>query len=453
MIFPDVYSSDFKANDFKLAKEAIDFAVSNYNNTSFIRSKLQKIYDSYNGIIDPKRHESLTKPFGIQSKTEYKHYNFGLNKVKILVGEFLSTNIDPRVETADEEQLNAKFEKFLERKAMIALKEPIMEARQNGYDVFPGVAEEMEDEEKFLSPKNFKTENERLLTKYLIRKVKADRLKLKLKQNLIDAVNTSMIFGKVETVNGVDSYRRISPLNALYMDIDTEGFMEESPYVGEKRRLYYHQILKEFDLSESKDKKKIERIKELASMETSTDMNAATNPTLNSGSLIDVYTIEFKTFNSVSYFKISPNPEATIREIPEDDYNKNRKKYEADVKKGRYEIQRVVREEVWEISRIGTDIYERIRPVERQVSQTENRKLRAKYNYILLMMDMVEGVRIPIQYVISKLDETYNDTMFLINRELRKPSGNALGLNVGFLPKKTPYDKIMTELVDDGTIR
>jgi hypothetical protein len=69
-------------------------------------------------------------------------------------------------------------------------------------------------------------------------------------------------------------------------------------------------------------------------------------------------------------------------------------------------------------------------------------------------MDNVEGMRIPIQSVIAKLDNSYNDVQFLINKEVKKPSGSALGINMGFIAKEAgTYKDVMTELTDDGTIR
>lgn len=452
MDFPDVYTSDFRAEKFKLAKEAIDYAITEFNSSQSLRRAFQKVYDSYNGIVNPKEHESLTKPFGIQSKNEYTHYNFGLNKVKTLVGEFLSTDIDPRVETVDEDKVNEKFEKYLERKAMLELKPQINEARQNGYDVLPGMAEQMEDPETFLSPENFKTENERLLTKYLKNKIKSDRLKTKFKTNLIDVINTCVVVGKIDTVNGTDTYRPISPMNAMFFDSDGDGLLEDSPYVGEKRSLHYHQIIKEFNVGEKEvDVRK--RLKELGGYGDQTDLLSDNQTRRYRGQLIDTYTMEFKTIADVSYFKIPHDSTAIIREIPSDEYNRRRKKYDKEVLNGEYEIVKVIHEEVWEITRIGADIYRNIRKTVRQSNRLENKKLRANYNYIVMLVDTVEGQRIPLQHVISKLDKAYNDTMFLINRELRKPSGSALGINMGFLPRKVSYNQIMTELIDEGTLR
>jgi len=452
MDFPDVYTSDFKANDFKLAKEAIDFAVTEFNSMKTIRQAIQKVYDSYNGIVDPKSHESLTKPFGKESKNKYTHYNFGLNKVKTLVGEFLSTDIDPRVETIDEDKVNQKFEQYLERKAMLDLKPQIDAAREDGYNVFPGIADQMNDPEKFLSPENFKTENERLLTKYLKKKIVSDKLKTKFKQNLIDVINACIIAGKVDTVNGMDTYRRISPLSVMYMSSDDDGLLEHSPYLGEHRKLFYHQVIKEFNIGEDEKEVK-EKIKELAGFSGQTDLYSQANESAYRGKQIDVYTIEFKTASDVSYFKMPNDDTQIIKEIPAEEYRRRRKRHDRAVLNGEYEIISVVHEEVWEISRIGQDIYRNIRKTQRQTNRIEHKKLRANYNYTVMIVDSVEGQRIPLQYVISKLDEAYNDTMFLINRELRKPSGSALGINMGFLPTGISYEQIMTELIDDGTLR
>jgi hypothetical protein len=452
MEFPDVYTSDFKAEKFKLAKEAIDYAVSHYESTSGFRNALSKIYDSYNGIVDPKKHESITKPFGKESKTKYIHYNYGLNKAKTLVGEYLATDIDPRVETIDEDNIAKKYKKYLMHKAFLEIKEELLLMKENGYDVFPGMIEEMHNEKHFLAPENFKTENERLLTKYLVDKIKKDKLKLKFRQVLVDSINTCILFGKVDTVNGMDTFRRISPLNALFMDMDTEGFLEDSPYIGEKRLMHYHQVIKEFDI-DSSEKELHEKIREMARLEGLTDSEARAGVNKNKGLLIPVYTIEFKTMANVTYFKRDKREGSIIREISNEDYLKRKKQYEADQKNGKIEIIRVISEEVWEISRIGKDIYRNIRRVPKQISTLENKKLRARYDYVIMLTDTVEGMRIPIQHIISKLDDAYNDVMFLINKELRKPNGDAMGINMGLLPHKVGYNDVMHDVYDDGVVQ
>ena len=450
MEFPDIYNQDFKKKDFDLAKKAIDFAIDTYEGQQSLRQELNKMYDSYNGIVDPKAHESLTKPFGKRLKTKYIHYNYGLNKVKTLVGEFLSSPMDPTVETIDDEQVNKKYEKFLEHKAMLDIKPQIQLAQEQGYDVFPGMMEQMENEKDFLAPNNFKTENEVVLTKYLKKKIQSERLKLKFKQNIIDGICTCLLCGKVETLNGIDSVRRISPTLAMFLEYETEGFFDESPYLGEKRYMFKHQIIKEFNITDKEELKKLQ------------DWGDKPNDYLrdksfqykNGALLYPVYTIEFKTIANSVYLKIDRSAEVPyIREIDEKEYLDILRITE---KNKNYKVEpiRLYIEEVWEISRIGADMYKRIQRVVKQANGTENKKLRAKYNYVFFGMDNVEGMRIPIQSVIAKLDNSYNDVQFLINKEVKKPSGSALGINMGFIAKEAgTYKDVMTELTDDGTIR
>lgn len=451
MEFPDIYNQDFKEKDFEKAKQAIDFAVEHYEGQQSLRHEVSKLYDSYNGIIDPKAHESLTKPFGKRLKAKYIHHNFGLNKVKTLIGEFLSAPMDPNVETIDEEQVNKKYDKYLERKAMVDLRPQIQLAQEQGYDVFPGMVEQMDDQQEFLVPNNFKTENEIVLTKYLKNKIRKERLKLKFKQNVVDGICSCVLTGKVETVNGVDTYRRISPLNAMFLEYETEGFFEESPYLGEKRYMFKHQVIKEFDITSKNDLEKLEQW----GSKPAEFLKDKSYQYKNGSLLYPVYTIEFKTVANNIYFKIDRSSDVPyIREIQEKEYDSIKKIAEKKKDNHTVEVVKIYVEEVWEISRIGTDMYKNIHRVVKQANAIENKKLRARYNYIFFGMDNVEGVRVPIQSVIAKLDNAYNDVQFLISKEIRKPSGNALGINMGFISKEAGgYKDVMTELTDDGTIR
>lgn len=447
MQFPDLYRSDFKKNDFEKVKRALDFAISLYENSSSKRTAIIKNYDSYNGIVDPKSYESLVKPYGKLSKTKYVHYNNGLNKIKTLIGEFLGSPIDPKVETINEEHINKKFDKFLESKAFVDIKSQIETAKLAGYDLFPGMLEEMDDEENFLSPKNFMTENERILTKYLKDKIKKSKLKLKFKKNMIDIICSNEMFGRVETINGIDDYRAISPIYSMSLDSGEDGFCEDQPYIGEKRMLFLNQIIKEFDITSEKE---IEEIKAWE-QDPGTFLQANTYERKNNALLIPVYTIEFKTVANNRYFKFDHTTEEPyIREITKDEYEKRIKNNNPDSK---IELQKLYIEEVWEASRIGQTMYKKIKRTTRQANTLKNNKLYARYNYIHLVAEDVNGMSIPIQSVISKLDRTYNDIMFLINKELKKPSGNALAINQGYLPSKTNHETVMNELTEDGVIK
>ena len=451
MEFPDIYNSDFKKDDYKLAKQAIDFAVQQYESQTALRVELAKLYDSYNGIVNQKDNESITKPFGKRLKTPYTHWNFGLNKVKTLVGEFLSSPMDPIVETIDDDQVNKKYEKFLERKAMLDLKPQIQTAQQSGYNIYPGMVEQMDDEQEFLAPKNFKTDNEVILTKYLKKKIISDRLKLKFKSNIIDGICSCLLCSKIETVNGVDTVRHISPLKAMFMEYETEGFFEDSPYVGEKRYLFKHQIIKELGITDPKDLKTLDDWK--ASPQ---NMLQDKSYQYKNGELMyPVYTIEFKTIANITYIKIDKTTSEIpyIREIQEKEYLLLEKTKQKNPNL-QIDIVKLFIEEVWEITRVGMNMYKNIKRTVRQANTIENRKLRARYNYVLFGMDNVEGIRVPIQSIIAKLDKSYNDVQFLLAKEIKKPTGSALGINMGYLDKNAgSFKDVMTELSEEGTIR
>jgi len=455
MSFPIVENYDFSKNggENKETQQALDYAIAQHYSQKIRRERIQKYYNAHNGIISQKELDSITKFTGKNSKTKFISYKIGRSKLKLVHGEFLSININPIVHTTNRDAQNRKMKKYQRAYAMSLIKDKLETVRQMGFDVYPGVTIPDKDDDKAWNIRNFMLTNEIAMQDILEDKLTNERLKEKFYRTFIDVTIVSEMHGVVErNADGTDTFRAISADNAMFEESVDDPLLERSPYRGEVRLMYPHEILTnpEFNLTE-KDKKWIRE-------------NSGTTDNYESGSMekvgghpaFRVYTLQWKGLRSV-YFKTSYRsdskvPYTTI--LSEEYYKKNIKKIKKDVADGRYKIEEMEREIVWKASKIGNGIYTAAEVNENMIQiYNENGKFTAEYDYIGILLNTVNGYRVSLQEMVYELERVYDIVRFQINRELKKPHGPVITMDEALLPKKKYISDIKFELSEDGILR
>ena len=114
MPFPEITDKDFSLGGTKNqdVHDILDYAVTQWESRYERRKRLEKLYNSHNGIIDQAEIESITKMTGQKSKTKYIKYRLGRSKLKQLHGEFLEISITPTVRTTNRDAQNRKMDKY-----------------------------------------------------------------------------------------------------------------------------------------------------------------------------------------------------------------------------------------------------------------------------------------------------------------------------------------------------
>lgn len=453
MAFPDITDIDF-SKDQKKVKEMLDYAVDQYESRRERRARLEKLYSSYNGIIDKAEIDSIIKTTGKKSKTKYVKYRLGRTKMKQLHGEFLEIPIKAQVATVNREAQNEKMQKYKTMLGMAIAKPQIEQVRSMGYDVFPGMEIPDKSNKKFWDVNNFKLANERVMGTIIKDKLINQRLKTQFYQNFVDLTIAAEMFGKNERdADGIDTYRYIPAKYAMYEETVFDPNLERSPYLGEVRPLYYHEILTNPEFKLNKDQKDI--LKE-ARQDYNTDSLSKMSEMINGNVAFYVYTIQWKGLEKV-YLKTS---EAKGSSVPykmilsEEYYDENKVKIEKDVKAKKYKVEIFYREIVWTASRIHKDIYT-IAKKEKFIIQrlNENGKFRADFDYTGLLFSTVNGWRVSVQEVIYELERIYDDIRFMINKEIRKIRGDTLIYDDAFLPKGKQFIDILHSVSEDGVVR
>ncbi len=461
MGFPAIADKDYSkgGSDNKDMREMLDYAVNQWQSRSARRKRLEQLYNSHNGIINDHEIEAITKMTGQKSKTKYVKYRLGRSKLKQLHGEFLEINLTPTVSTTNRAAQNRKMEKYKAQLGLALSKAYIEKARAMGYDVFSGMKiPDLKDKQKW-SVNNFKLENEIAMQTIIDDKLVNEKLKMQFYSNFVDMTIAAEIYGKVErNINGIDTYRAIGPKFAMYEENVSDLFLTRSPYLGEVRYMYPHEIAtdKEFALEDSQ----ISLLKDEQSGYSDADRDGSLEM-IDGVPAIPVYTIQWKGLEPV-YCRTSPTSGSEIpykRILSIDYYNENQKKLEKEdaeyfATHGTHILKKTYREVVWTGSKIGKNIYTKARK-ENDIIQVlnDNGIYNAQFDYCGMLFNTVNGTRVSIQEIIYELEKVYDDIRFMINKELKKIRGSSLIYDDAFLPKGKRFTDVFHEISEDGVVR
>lgn len=454
MSFPSITDQDLSLEKNKgLVKQALDFAVANFQAKSSERRELQELYDSYNGYVSKSRIQSIIRRHGKASKTKYINYHIGRNKMKQVHGEFLQIGFDPTVHTINRDASNRKMEKYKNLLGLAYSKPEIEKIRSQGFNVFPGVEFPDLNDKSIWSVNNFKLANEEILQHFISDKRLTQEIVSIFYNNWIDLTITSGVFGKVERdMNGIDTYRFIPFPLAIFLEDINDPYLKRSPYIGEMRPMYLHDILtsSEFDLSPS-DVTKIKGLfEDQQSIGNSNDDYFTVTET---GRAINTYTVQVKGVvpYHVKVEKDKNGGEPYKMPFSVEYFNANEAKIRKDVKNGKYELITRYREVVWTLVRIGQDIY--LKPTKNtKLIQVLNKngKYNVEYDYCGMLFNTVNGKRVSLQSLISEYENLYNDLRYYINKEIRKIKGNFTVIDEAFKDPKKQVRDLVYDIDEDG---
>jgi len=79
MLFPELTDKDYseKGIENEDVHSILDYAVTQWDSRGERRKRLERLYNSHNGIIDEAEIDAITKMTGQKSKTKYDKYRLG----------------------------------------------------------------------------------------------------------------------------------------------------------------------------------------------------------------------------------------------------------------------------------------------------------------------------------------------------------------------------------------
>lgn len=462
-----IYEPENANNQEKICKQCIDYATNYYN--GYRRRQIKKItllVDSYNGTTDAKNFTYLNETYGKANLAHYVDYRLGRPKVDALVGEFLARPLNGTIYTINKEAKSRKLQNYEFTLGRWAANEQLEAQKQMvGYDVFEGMqlpkvsTPDGPDQATAKPDYNIKETNERImqtLVKMFIEKENNGQdAKSRFASNYLDVLISAECFGKVDiTRDNKLQFREIDPRNALFEEIDRDPFMSLTPYIGEARLMFIHDILSEFELTPTQ-KQNLYEIRDRwdPNVNTSSEQWRNNYRLVEKNLAVMVYTIEWYVpkpfYTKVVKDPNNPNGQPYRKALSTEYYNKNYKQILRDVENGKYTIETKYKRTIWETTRIGADMYVNMREKPNIIGSLDN-PYTTKYSYTGMLLNTRDGVRISLLETLENISRLFNMVMFQLGRELAKAKGKVVTYDRAYLPKGKTMKDVMYKLTNDG---
>lgn len=448
----DVSEIEKNKNNKQWYKDAIDYAIRRHFSDRQRRLiRIRRMYNGYNGIINEADFAQYNKTYGKANMVKYIDYRLCRTKIDHIIGEQLESPINGTVYTTNPD---AHVRRLEAAEAIIGLHHAaskIKDLREKvGVNVFDGMQPPQVPEGKTifetLSPKS---KNERNMQLILDRQIDDMGMKMHFSENMGDLTLTSECFGKAYIDDdGNVKYRTVPPELFMSEESERDPFLEKSPYRGECRKLFEHDVLKEFRLN----KADADKLRSISKGEASTDGFTEHYETINGALAFLVYTIEWMGCEC-SYIKKYTDKQGNPgeAEISSDYYERNKKKIDYEIEQGKYTLDVKYKFVLYEATRIGHEIYVNLEKSKNIPFSNENPSW-TDYHYIGMLFNTKGGVRVSIKQLTEHIDRMYNMVMWQINRELAKSKGKVLFYDLALLPKGKELKDVMHNMTNDQIV-
>ncbi len=439
-------------------KRCIDYGISLLDYQDSNRTKMDRLYLSYNGQRSLDSIKWLTESNGIEHRAKFVSYKVGLAKQKLLEGEWLRRPLNAVVQTVN---MQAKSEKMAHMDfmtgAMIAKPELETIKQVAGVDVMEGAPiPESEDDPLWqkMSPKDKEEDTMQII---INEQIKSLGLIRKLGENFKDARIVSKCFGKIEiNQKGDVDYIWIDPRNAIHEYIDGDDFLEKSTIKGCRQTMPLHQAILRDTFTKS-EREQLENA--IAAFGNAAGVTRNRIRNVNKQTMIDVIHVEWKSVRP-SYYKIMPKTPMQLeyddstteitKEIPAEIYERNKAKYDKGVANGEFKIETKYDEDLWEGTCYGGIIYKRIQRKPFQMRRVDAPATIMDSSYIGCLFGTTDGTRISLQELIENFDLAFDVCEYQIMKELNRAKGKVLGFDLAAMPKNSTLAKVVHGITDDG---
>lgn len=443
----------------EVAKAMIDFAITHYRNDNPRIQSITARKNGYNGKVSNEKRASVEKIKGVHdTNAKFTSYRLARSKIDLRIGEWLKEPLNTTVHTTNDSQQKVKNRLQNIHKGLNDLKDEVQKLRDNKIsNPYNGMQPLPLDEKGMVKDEAMLT-NEIIMQRLLNDFIDRDNLKMKLYSNRLEMLLASETYGRVQLgANGV-CYEPIDTRHRMVMESDLDPFCDNSPYSGEYKPMFLHQILTNYELEP-------DDVALLKAVETSSESRSQWKdyyfrPETASKGQYDTYTIQFYSYEPWSVHKVRKNEETGEEyrdEITTDYYQKFKKSIRSDVKKKKYSLDIKKKEYLWEQTRIGPNIYTKPRKVENIVGSW-NDPYKTQSDYISMVFNRVDGDSVSFYDLLDAIDYQYDMVRYMINRELYKFKGTALVYDRAYLPKitqinqKDPYAEILAKIINDGVV-
>lgn len=459
--FPSQITRVTSKNLEQICKQAIDYAVNlHYSRRQNRIQRITKSKNSYAGYVSVDGRDYLNNAYGPDNIVQYVDYRLSKKKIDIIAGEWLEAPLNSTVYSINSAAKTAKFDNLVMANSIKSHKEQIKKLREvAGVNVYNGVDIDM-DEKTLMDMMSAKSRNEMIMNYMLKKYIKTNGLKSDLLSNLMDVLLGAECYGKVYLdAFGRPKYRPIDNRFALYQESDNDPYLERSPYWGEQRPMFAHEILMEYPTLKPDEVEMIEEWGRNGAPGSDSINGSGYITNYGNTHLINTYAIEFLMFepNTTKKEKTIKNGESIEikNDLSNDYYVDNEGKLKKGVEKGMWQLDTKYRPILYEAVRIEGTIYTNLKKKGNVIASVENP---TKYHssYTGMLLNTINGERISLQESLEEIKEQYNVVRFQINRELAKSKGLVIMYDRAFLPKDPhtneplSFDKVLYKMVNEG---
>lgn len=454
-IFPrqDVSEAEKNKDGKQWYKDAVDYGADSYCTSYSTRwSRIEKNQNGYNGVITANEFDFLNNAYGGENKAKYIDYRLCRSQIDNLGGEQLIIPLNGHVYVTNPEAKSKILDEISVPVGMHYVQDKIKALREKvGVDVFNGMQPpQVPDGKTIFDTLSTKSKAEVTMQTIMDLQIEEMKLKIQLHNNFIDTVLNSECFGKVYIDSDGNVKMRAIPIeNAIFDESQGDNFGDNSPGLGERREMFYHEILKEFNLT----KEQANELREMQTNVPSCDHQGINYPRINGAQAYSVYTYEWIGLQAermkVWKDKVTGEDRETL--FSSEYYEKNEKKIERERKNGKYEVVTKYKFVLYEATRIGHNMYVNMGPVQYMPTDLSHPAWTMR-RYVLLLYGTVGGVRVSIKQLTEHIDRTYNMIMFQINRELAKAKGRVIGVDLAALKKGTTQKQALYNITNEGVI-
>lgn len=431
------------------SKKGKDWGIQNVENiirmagmSNLIYSNDKINYDLYNNIIDRKDFTYVTNPYGLSEELPAKlnNYNIITPKLKLLEGEEIKRPFNFRVAAVNADAVSQIEEKRKQLLLQYLEAELIAELQAQGIQVQnPETGETMtpEEIEKYMnySDADIRESIANKIAKYLIPQ---QNLIYKWNKGFKDALITAKEFYYVGIENSEPICTNVNPLGLKYDKNPDLDFIQDGQWACETKFCTTSEIIDSYfeDLSD----KEIDQIDtrsfrgvdlgldptdgKISITYTAPSLQEDTNSSMSN--YIPVTRVEWKSLRKIGFLKFYDERFEEQETIVDETYKIQEDKGES--------VEWVWINEVWEGTKIGTDIYTRIRPKTVQYRSMDNPS-GCKLGYVGAIYNARNSVATSMVDLVKHHQYLYNVIMYRMELEIAKAKGKKMVMDLAQIPR------------------
>ncbi len=405
-------------------------------------------YDLYNNIIDPADFTYVTNPYGVneQFPARLSNYNIITPKLKLLEGEEIKRPFNFRVAAVNSDAVSQIEEKRKDLLLQYLESELVNELMAQGVSVQnPETGEVMTPEQvdKYMgySEADIRESTANKIAKYLIPE---QNLIYKFNKGFKDALICSKEFYYIGIESASPVCEVVNPLDFKYDKNPDLDFIQDGQWACHTKYCTPSEIIDTYyDELKDTDVTKID-----GNNFSSTDLGLDPSdgklsitymaPNIENGdstnhstTLIPVVRVEWKSMRKIGFLTYYDENLEEQETIVDEEYKVQEEKGET--------IEWIWISEVWEGTKIGTDIYVRIRPKSVQYRSMDNPS-GCKLGFVGAIYNARNSVATSLIDLVKHHQYLYNIIMYRLELEIAKAKGKKMVMDLAQIPRSQGID-------------